>query len=126
MATIGTKLVRLRTQKGLSQDEIAARLQVSQPAYHKWETDTTKPTNENILKICNLFEIDIVELLDDDTSSFAHNTITGSTIFSPTNSVISNINLNSPELIESIIANQKELSKLVDLQSKLVNELLKK
>lgn len=75
MATLGTKIARLRSQKGFSQDETAAKLKVSQPAYHKWETDATKPMTM-LVKICELFEIDIVELLDDDTSSFAHNTTT--------------------------------------------------
>ena len=36
MITLRTKLARLRTDKGLTQQEVADSLNVSQPAYHKW------------------------------------------------------------------------------------------
>lgn len=124
MSTLSTKLSRMRNKKGFSQDEVAAKLNVSQPAYHKWETGLTRPTNENLAKICDLFEIDIEELLDDNTSVFAYNTISNATVLSPTNSTISNINFHSPELLQTLIQNQQEISKLIELQGLLINKLM--
>ncbi|UIR57823.1 helix-turn-helix domain-containing protein [Sphingobacterium sp. SRCM116780] len=126
MSTIGTKLARLRKQRGYSQEEVAAHLKVSQPAYHKWEAESSRPTNENLAKICDFYNIDMEELLDENRSVFSHNTISNATILNPTNSTISNINMNSPELLQTLVNNQQEISKLIDMQGKLINELIKK
>lgn len=51
MATLGTKLGRLRREKKLTQEQIAEKLNVSQNAYNKWENDKAKPSMENIVKL---------------------------------------------------------------------------
>ncbi|WP_197084162.1 helix-turn-helix domain-containing protein [Sphingobacterium sp. Ag1] len=121
---IGTKLARLRKQKGLSQDEIAALLNVSQPAYHKWESGLSKPTNDNILKICEVFEIDVDELLHDETSTFTGNTISDSTVLNSSNSVISNINMYSPELMGQLLKNQEQITQILLTQNKLIETMM--
>ncbi|KKO89199.1 hypothetical protein AAW12_24050 [Sphingobacterium sp. Ag1] len=124
MSMIGTKLARLRKQKGLSQDEIAALLNVSQPAYHKWESGLSKPTNDNILKICEVFEIDVDELLHDETSTFTGNTISDSTVLNSSNSVISNINMYSPELMGQLLKNQEQITQILLTQNKLIETMM--
>lgn len=126
MSMIGTKLARLRKQKGLSQDEVATRLQVSQPAYHKWESGLSKPTNENILKICEVFEIDVEELLQDDTSTFTGNTISDSTVLNSSNSIISNINMYSPEMMNQLLKNQEQITQILMTQNKLIETFVEK
>ncbi|PIF45337.1 helix-turn-helix protein [Chryseobacterium sp. 52] len=126
MTTLGTKLARMRRQKGFSQHEIAAELKVTQPAYHKWETDASMPTNENIAKICDFFEISIHDLLDDPTYMISHNTFGGSNIVNQNIETISNMHINSPELIKSLIDNQKEMAKLIEMQGKLIDKLIDK
>ncbi|KMQ59540.1 hypothetical protein ACM46_20895 [Chryseobacterium angstadtii] len=126
MSTIGTKLARLRRKKGFSQDEVAARLNVSQPAYHKWETGLSRPTDEHIMKICELFEIEIEELLQDDPSTFNNNTISDSTVLNSSNSIISNINLLSPELMQQVLKNQQQITETLNTQNKLIEILIGK
>jgi len=123
---IGTKLARLRKKKGMSQDEVAARLNVSQPAYHKWETGLSRPTDEHILRICELFEIEVEELLHDELSSFNNNTISDSTVLNSSNSIISNINMHSPELMQQVLKNQEQITEILNSQNKLIEALIGK
>jgi transcriptional regulator with XRE-family HTH domain len=39
-------------------------LDISQPAYNKWETDQAKPNIDKLGKIAEVFETDIYELLE--------------------------------------------------------------
>lgn len=48
---IGSTLHALRKQRGISQDELAAVLNVSQQAVSKWETDAVEP---DIRALCAL------------------------------------------------------------------------
>jgi transcriptional regulator with XRE-family HTH domain len=124
MTTLGTKLARMRNKKGFSQNEIAAKLNVTQPAYHKWESDISMPNNENIAKICDFFEIEIQELLEDPNYIISHNTFGGSNIINQKIDTISNLNINSTELVQGLMDNQKEISKLLEAQTKLIIKLL--
>ena len=54
----------MRTQKNLSQTQVAQELDVSQTAYNKWESDLTKPGIDNLLKISDFYGTDIYDLLD--------------------------------------------------------------
>lgn len=123
MTTLGTKLARLRSKKGYSQQEVADRLEVSQPAYHKWESDEAKPGIENIIKLSRFFEVDIEDLIDVATNDFSHSTFEGSNIVGNNYPVI---NMQSDELMKSIIKNQDEIAKLIATQNKLIEALLKK
>ncbi|MDR3287116.1 MAG: helix-turn-helix domain-containing protein [Prevotellaceae bacterium] len=59
MATLGKKLLNLRLKQRLSQMEIADILNVSQNAYHRWESDKCKPLADNLLKISHYYHMDI-------------------------------------------------------------------
>lgn len=58
------KLRILRKNNNLSQEELAAKLQVSRQAISKWETDTI-PDIDNILKISTFFNCSTDYLLSD-------------------------------------------------------------
>lgn len=74
--SLGIKIRNLRHSKNLSQAEIANRLRVSQPAYHLWETDQGKPTTENLLKISDIYNVDLYNLLDTkDQNIVNHNPV---------------------------------------------------
>jgi transcriptional regulator with XRE-family HTH domain len=62
--SLGTKLKQLRQNKNWSQADAAYRLDISQPAYNKWETDQAKPNIDKLGKIAEVFETDIYELLE--------------------------------------------------------------
>lgn len=61
--TLGENIVRLRKEKGLSQEDLASALAVSRQSVSKWETDASVPELEKLLKLSELFEITLDELV---------------------------------------------------------------
>ena len=61
--TFGTRLARLRKEKGLSQVDIADKVGVTAQAVSKWENDQTSPDIDVLLKLSEIFEISMDELL---------------------------------------------------------------
>ncbi len=61
--SIGEKLLKLRKEKHLSQEEVAERLNVSRQTVSKWETDQSTPDFDKLIPLCNLYEISADELL---------------------------------------------------------------
>ena len=61
--TIGEKLYELRKAKGLSQEEVAEKLDVTRQTVSKWETNQSTPDFDKIVPLCELFEISTDELL---------------------------------------------------------------
>jgi len=59
------KLYQLRKQKGLSQEELANRLNVSRQTVSKWEVGDSTPDMEKLVAISDLFEISLDELVTD-------------------------------------------------------------
>lgn len=51
------KLKCLRKERGMTQADLAERLNVSRQAVSKWETGASLPDIENILSICKVFEV---------------------------------------------------------------------
>lgn len=58
----GEKLSAARKAKGFSQEELAAKIEVSRQAVSKWENGTAQPETANILKLCETLEISPNEL----------------------------------------------------------------
>ncbi|MBQ6383602.1 MAG: helix-turn-helix domain-containing protein [Clostridia bacterium] len=54
---------RLRTQKGLSQDELAEKVFVTRQAVSRWETGETVPGTETLKLLSSLFNVSINTLL---------------------------------------------------------------
>ena len=63
--TFGEKLQDLRRKAGLSQDSLAEKLDVSRQAVSKWERDEAMPETEKLLRIAQLFNASLDELLLD-------------------------------------------------------------
>ena len=57
------KIYTLRSEKGISQKELGDLLGVSNKAVSKWETGDSMPKTATLLKIAELFDIDISELM---------------------------------------------------------------
>lgn len=60
---IGEKLFELRKGKGLSQEEVAEKLNVTRQTVSKWETNQSTPDFDKIIPICELYGITTEELL---------------------------------------------------------------
>ena len=61
--TIGEKIVSLRKEKGLTQDQLAEKLFVTQKTISSWEVGRTLPSIEDIINISNLFNIKVDDVL---------------------------------------------------------------
>lgn len=61
--SLGQRLIELRKEKHLSQEEVAEKLNVTRQTISKWETDQSMPDFDKILPLCELFEISTDELL---------------------------------------------------------------
>lgn len=59
---IGERIYQLRTEKSLSQGDLADRLEVSRQSVSKWENNTAVPDLDKLIKICDIFEISLDEL----------------------------------------------------------------
>ena len=119
--SLGVKLRQSRQNKNWSQQDIAHRLNISQPAYNKWETDMAKPNINNLAKLSEILEVDIYELLEGTFSQTnTDNKNSAISIFgNPT------VNNNFPEdLLALLLANQKKITELVETQSKVIDSLL--
>ena len=64
---IAENLMYYRKKKGLSQEKIAEYLEVSRQAVTKWETNTSKPNSDNLIKLAQLFEVDVDTLLGNES-----------------------------------------------------------
>ena len=61
--TLGEKICTLRTGKGLSQEDLAAKLEVSRQSVSKWETGQSVPDLEKIIRLADLFGVSVDELV---------------------------------------------------------------
>ena len=61
--TIGDRLLKLRKEKNISQEELANELDVSRQTVSKWETNQSMPDFDKIVPLCNYFGITTDELL---------------------------------------------------------------
>lgn len=52
-----------RKKKGLSQEKVAEYLDISRQAVTKWESDASRPSSDNLIKLAQLFEVDTETLL---------------------------------------------------------------
>lgn len=57
------QLIQLRNRRGISQEELAAMMDVSRQSVSKWETDQTYPDSEKLIRLSEIFEVSIDYLL---------------------------------------------------------------
>lgn len=61
---IATRLIELRTDRGLNQGEAAAALTIKDRTYQNYEYGISKPNTENLKKIIDYYECSYIWLLD--------------------------------------------------------------
>ena len=74
------KIVELRKQKGLSQEELAEQLGVSRQAVSRWELGQTLPDIPNLLQLCELFGVSADYLVKDEEQAATKNDQSAKTI----------------------------------------------
>lgn len=61
--TLGARIYRLRTERGLSQETLADQLGVSRQSVSKWETDGAVPELDKLLKLSQVFGLTLDQLV---------------------------------------------------------------
>lgn len=69
---IGQKLREARTATGLSQENVAERINVSRQTISNWETEKTYPDIISVIKLSDLYSISLDELLKGDQKMIEH------------------------------------------------------
>ena len=64
--TFGEKLRKLRTDRGLTQEELAEKIYVTRTAISKWESDRGYPSIDSLKAISKFFSVSIDDLLSPD------------------------------------------------------------
>ncbi len=62
----GDKLILLRKKRGFSQEELAEKLGVSRQSVSKWESNSTYPETDKIVQICNIFDCNMDDLINEN------------------------------------------------------------
>lgn len=60
---LNENLKTIRKQKGLSQEELAVRLNVVRQTVSKWEKGLSVPDSDMLIKIADVFEVSVNQLL---------------------------------------------------------------
>lgn len=72
--SLAEKLVSLRKQKGLTQMDLAERLNVSRQAISRWEVGAAVPSTDNLKVLGELYGVPIDYLLNNDAPGMPENT----------------------------------------------------
>lgn len=67
--SLGENIYRLRSEKGMSQSELAEALNVSRQSISKWETDGSVPELDKLLSLSSLFGVSLDELVKGSADS---------------------------------------------------------
>lgn len=147
---IGDKILFLREEKGISQQELADLLEVSRQTISKWECGGSDPEISKILKLSNLFKVSTDYLLGNETDT-KNMTSTKNLIIAneskgikeviyiskdeivvittngeKTNFYLNEISGNQQSFIENIISSRNDIISEKDKKQKLIDNYLKK
>ena len=62
----GENFKNIRKQCGLSQQEVADKLQIKQSSVSDWENDVSRPDYEKLIALYELYDVTLYELLGID------------------------------------------------------------
>lgn len=97
----GEKILKLRKEKGLSQEALAEQIGTTRQAISKWENNQGFPETEKLLQLSNIFEVSTDFLLKEDKSIKDIAEDRGYYV--------------SKELARGYIANQKKISRYISI-----------
>lgn len=63
---LGDKILKLRKQKGLSQEQLGEQINVTRQTISNWELESTAPNPEQLKLLSKVLDVSIDELLDND------------------------------------------------------------
>ena len=69
---IGVKLKEARIKSGLTQENVAEKIQVSRQTISNWENEKSFPDIVNVIKLSDLYNISLDQLLKGDEAMIEH------------------------------------------------------
>ena len=66
MMNFGENFKNIRKQCGLSQQEVADKLQIKHSSVSDWENDVSRPDYEKLIALAELYDVTLYELLGID------------------------------------------------------------
>ena len=66
MLQLGKKLKEMRKAEGMTQEQLAEKLQINRVHYTRYETDVTRPDYETLIAIADFYNISLDEMLGRD------------------------------------------------------------
>lgn len=72
--SLAAKLVTLRKQKGLTQMELAEKLDVSRQAISRWEVGAAVPSTDNLKILSDLYGVSVDDILKGEVASLSQHT----------------------------------------------------
>ena len=62
--TLGERIRTYRQMQGLSQDELAEKLNVSRQAVSRWENGSSDPSTSNLIALAKIYNTTVEEILN--------------------------------------------------------------
>ena len=59
----GKHFRQCRIEIGLSQKDVAEKLGIHQSNISDWENDISRPEYENLIKLCNIYDVSLYQIL---------------------------------------------------------------
>lgn len=73
---IGKNIKRFRSEKNMTQEELAVKLNVTRQAVSNWENEKTQPDVETLGAIAEVLEVTLEELIYEDSKRKLHVKVT--------------------------------------------------
>lgn len=125
--SIGTRVRQYREARKWSQEDLAMRLDTTQTTISNIESDKNVPSSLLLNKIAKELEVDINELLNEGVQvNISNNQFSDLSSAGTVNQYNPVYNMQSPELVESLLKNQEQITQLIEMQNRLIESLLKK
>ena len=80
LTKVGKFLKELRNQKGLTQEQLAEKFNVSGRTVSRWENGNNMPDLDILIEISDYYEVDIREILNGERKSESMNKETEETV----------------------------------------------
>lgn len=122
MDSVGIKIKRLRESKNISQEEFAYQLNISQGTLSKIESGIVEKIDFHMMqKVCDYFDVDPSYFLTD--TIIQNNTENESSAITVYGDSI--VNTVSAEILKNMTQNQEQIARLIEMQNRLIEKLLK-
>ena len=90
--TLGDKIYQLRTQVGLSQEELAEKTGVSRQSVSKWETGASIPELDKLIQLAKTFGITLDALVQDESAQTIPESVSDDPHVSPEKAQATDVN----------------------------------